>query len=283
MVLSEVSRQVEQVSHSVSDLIQQLSIEKGDLSRKMCSIQEMCTMADPLMVLKDQELHRSDIQEMDEGTRDDVHTVGDLDVFLISKMLHTTMEKIGEEIKFRGFKVPEASDISLDINTAGNDVEVSEDLKMASWPGVSQNRPDTPETFQSCQVLSKNYFSSGKHFMEVESSEEGDWCVGMCYSNIERKGGQCVIGHNDKSWGLRLWSKQYSAIHDSNVVQLPAQYSCGKVGLYLDYEGGQMSFYEFGEPMKHLYTFKDTFTEPLHVLCWVLGSSLRFGGGNHGN
>ncbi|XP_044137147.1 E3 ubiquitin-protein ligase TRIM39-like [Bufo gargarizans] len=283
MLLSEISRQKEQVSLSVSDLIQQLDTEKEDLSMTMFAITQMCAMTDPIIVLKDQELLESNIQEMATCTRDDIHTVGDLDILVMSNMIHTAMENIVEKIKFQGFNMPEASDVFLDINTAGNDVAVSEDLKTASWLGVSQNRPDTPETFQSCQVLSKSVFSSWKHFLEVESNDKGDWCVGMSYSSIDRKGEQCNIGHNDRSWGLQLWDNQYSVIHDSNVIPLPAQHSCKKLGLYLDYDAGQLSFYELCDPMRHLYTFTATFTEPLHVLCWVLGSSLRFRSGNNNN
>ncbi|XP_073506319.1 E3 ubiquitin-protein ligase TRIM39-like [Phyllobates terribilis] len=279
-VLSEISRQEEQVSLSVSELIKQLEKEIEDFSRVMSSIQQMCDMKDPLMVLKAQELERSDICEVDTCTKDDVHNVGDLDRLVISTMIRTAMEKVAQEIKFKGFKMPDAPDILLDINTAGNDVAVSEDLKVASWPGISQNRPDTPKIFQSCQVLSEDLFSSGNHFLELESIDGGDWCVGMSYATVDRKGEHCVIGYNDKSWALRLWSNQYSVIHDSKIIQLPVQHSCKKLGLYLDYEAGQMSFYEMCDPIRHLHTFYATFTEPLHVLCWVLGSSLRFSRGN---
>ncbi|XP_056373628.1 E3 ubiquitin-protein ligase Midline-1-like [Hyla sarda] len=276
-VLSEICRQEEQTSLSVSKLVRQLEIEKDHLSRTISSIQQMCATKDPLLVLKDQELQRSDIHETDPCTGDDVHAVGDLDIFLMSMMIHETMERIVQEIDFRGFNKPEVPNILLDIDTSGNDVAVSEDLKTASWPGVSQNRLDTPETFQSCQVLSKTCFSSGKYFFEVNSNDGGDWCVGMSYSSIDRKGEQCIIGQNNKSWALRLWSHQYSVIHDSKVIQLPAQPYCKKLGLYLDYGAGQLSFYELCDPMRHLHTFTTTFTEPLHVLCWVLGSSLQFG------
>ncbi|XP_073423590.1 E3 ubiquitin/ISG15 ligase TRIM25-like [Dendrobates tinctorius] len=284
MVLSEISRQEEKVSLSVSDLIKQLEKEIEDFSGVMVSIQQMCDMKDPLMVLKAQELERSDICEVDSCTTHDVHTVGDLDRLVISMMIRTAMERVAQEIKSRGFKMPDAPNILLDIKTAGNDVEVSEDLKVASWPGISQNRPETPEMFQSCQVLSKDFFFSGNHLLELESSDGGDWCVGMSFANIDRKGEHCVIGHNDKSWALRLWSNQYSVIHDSKVNQLPVQHSCKKLGLYLDYEAGQLSFYEMCDPIiRHLHTFYATFTEPLHVLCWVLGSSLRFSRGNDDN
>ncbi|XP_075050401.1 E3 ubiquitin/ISG15 ligase TRIM25-like [Mixophyes fleayi] len=52
-VLSEISRQEESVSLSVSDLIQQLEIKKDELSRKMRHIEELCNMSDPVTVLQE--------------------------------------------------------------------------------------------------------------------------------------------------------------------------------------------------------------------------------------
>ncbi|XP_069821962.1 E3 ubiquitin/ISG15 ligase TRIM25-like [Dendropsophus ebraccatus] len=52
-VLSEISRQEEQLSLSLSDVIQKLEIKKDELSRKMRHIEELCNMADPLTVLQD--------------------------------------------------------------------------------------------------------------------------------------------------------------------------------------------------------------------------------------
>ncbi|XP_075711949.1 E3 ubiquitin/ISG15 ligase TRIM25-like [Rhinoderma darwinii] len=51
-VLSEISRQEEEQSLSLSALIQQLEIKKDELSRKMRDIEELCNMTDPLTVLQ---------------------------------------------------------------------------------------------------------------------------------------------------------------------------------------------------------------------------------------
>ncbi|XP_066445457.1 E3 ubiquitin/ISG15 ligase TRIM25-like [Eleutherodactylus coqui] len=276
VVCSEISRQEEQMSLSVSDLIQHLEIEKDDLHRTIVSFQQMSLMRDPIVVLRNQELYRYNTGKIDTCTEDDMHTIGDLDILPISYMIHRAMRRIIEEANSRGFREPTASGILLDINTAGKNVAVSDTFQMASWSEVSPNHQATSKTFQSCQVLSINYFSSGEHFLEVDSKAGGDWCVGMSYDTIDRKGERCIIGHNDKSWGLRLWSNQYSVVHDSRVVLLPVQPSCKKLGLYLDYEAGRLSFYELSDPIRHLHTFSAKFTEPLRILCWVMGSSLKF-------
>uniref|UniRef100_A0A8C5WH52 Uncharacterized protein n=1 Tax=Leptobrachium leishanense TaxID=445787 RepID=A0A8C5WH52_9ANUR len=297
-VLSEVSRQEEQVSLRVSDLIRQLEIKKEELSRKMGDIEKLCDMTDPVTVLQGRESDRDDYcdTEEDTETRDiKVHDAGDLDVGLIFVTLHSVLAGIVKRVTRRR-RVPEASDMLLDVNTAsdmlldvntasdmlldvntasdmlldvntaGRYVSVSEDLKTVSWSGINQRRPETPERFQYYQVLSSRSFSSGRHYWEVEGSESGRWGVGMTYPSIERRGKQSLIGNNNKSWGLgKYYNKMYYMLHDSNEIQLPHSFSGHRLGIFLDYEVGRLSFYELCDPIRHLHTFTAAFTEPLHA------------------
>uniref|UniRef100_L7N2P2 RING-type domain-containing protein n=1 Tax=Xenopus tropicalis TaxID=8364 RepID=L7N2P2_XENTR len=56
-LLSDISRQKEELSLTLTELIQQLEIKKDELSRKIRHIEELCNMADPLTVLQEQESH----------------------------------------------------------------------------------------------------------------------------------------------------------------------------------------------------------------------------------
>ncbi|XP_075064943.1 E3 ubiquitin/ISG15 ligase TRIM25-like [Mixophyes fleayi] len=278
-VLSEISRQEQCVSLSVSDLIRQLEIKKDELSRKMCHIEELCNMSDPVTVL--QETGTGDLCDTEDRERHDnqVHEVGDLDVGLISGKLHTLSDIItGINI---GIYVQEATDILLDVNTAANDIHISGDMKTASR-SPSHNRPETPERFQYHQVLSTRRFSSGQHFWEVEVSKSGRWMVGMCYPSIDRRGDYSYIGDNNKSWGLcggSWYNNQYTVRHDRKGICLPDNISCDRVIIYLDYEAGQLSFYSLCDPIRHLHTITAIFTEPLHAALWVVGGCIKISGG----
>ncbi|KAM4631667.1 tripartite motif-containing protein 16-like [Discoglossus pictus] len=278
-VLSEVTRQEEMVLLQVSDLIQQLEKEKDELSRKMSHIEKLSTMTDPLPVLQDQESHNDDFcdtvkRDNEDTQREDKKDPagGDLDEGLISVTLYRGLEDIVTNIKIkRGIYVQEASDILLDVNTAGNNVTVSGDFKTVSWTKINQKRPETPERFQDDQVLSIRSFSSGRHYWEVETSGSGGWRgwrVGMCYPSIERRGGQSRIGYNNKSWCLcySRYNKALSVSHDSVQTPLPLSPSCNRHLMFLDYEAGRLSFYELCDPIRHLHTFTATFTESLHVV-----------------
>ncbi|CAH2225931.1 E3 ubiquitin ISG15 ligase TRIM25-like [Pelobates cultripes] len=299
-VLSEISRQEEQVSLRVSDLIRQLEIKKEDLSRKMGHIEELCKMTDPLTVLQERESDSADYCDTEEGDNEDrerddnkVRAVGDLDVGLISVTLHSGLAGIVTGVK-RQRQVPAnilqgvntasdmllgvntASDMLLDVNTAANDVTVSGDMKTVSWSEINQSRPETPERFQYNHVLSSRSFSSGRHYWEVEGSESGRWMVGMAYRSIDRKGRQSWIGLNNKSWGLGRWgNNQYYVIHDSKDIRLSPLRppSSRRLGIFLDYEAGRLSFYELCDPIRHVHTFTATFTEPLHAIFSVYGDN----------
>ncbi|XP_073506358.1 E3 ubiquitin/ISG15 ligase TRIM25-like isoform X2 [Phyllobates terribilis] len=291
-VLSEISRREEKLSLSLSDVIQKLERKKDELSRKMRHIEELCNMTDPLTVL--QETDTSDLcdpeeQEGDEDTGghdggdEDTggHDGGDRGEELISHISHTLSAMI-RDINVT-FYVQDPADILLDVNTAGNNLLISDDLKTATWTEITQNRPETAERFEHYEVMSRRGFTSGRHYWDVEIRGALLWSVGMCYPNIARRGHHSYIGKNNKSWclykGLR-YNNHCSVVYDSKVIQLPHQISSNRFRICLDYEAGQLSFYELCDPIKHLHTFTAAFTEPLHAVLCVWRGSIKITGRN---
>ncbi|XP_056373896.1 E3 ubiquitin/ISG15 ligase TRIM25-like [Hyla sarda] len=175
------------------------------------------------------------------------------------------------------------ADILLDVNTAGYNLLISDDMKTATWTITKQNHPETAERFQDYyQVMSSGRFSSGRHYWDVEIRRSELWRVGMCYPSIDRRGHQSGIGNNNKSWclvGGRWCNNHCSVRHDSKEIQLPHQISSDRFRICLDYEAGQLSFYELCDPIRHLHTFTTTFTEPLHAVLYVYDGSIKISGG----
>lgn len=183
------------------------------------------------------------------------------------------LEKTSESLK--------GENLILDVNTANNLVHLSDGGKMASWSYENQYRPETSMRFQDYpQVLSSQSFSSGQHFWDVDVGSSYSWRAGMCYPSIDRGGKPgSAMGSNDKSWSLNMDGGQYSAGHAGNTTELPNCTSSNKVRIYLDYEAGQLSFYELRDPIRHLHTFTANFTEPLHAIVCVWEGSIRVSGG----
>eukprot|EP00079_Xenopus_tropicalis_P018455 XP_004920172.1 PREDICTED: E3 ubiquitin/ISG15 ligase TRIM25-like [Xenopus tropicalis] len=277
-LLSDISRQKEELTLTLTELIQQLEIKKDELSREIRHIEELCNMADPLTVLQEQwESHGAafcgaegaDTEGRERGGIKDP-AVRDLDVGWISETLLTGLAGIVTGVEGRWIYGSEATELVLDTNTAANNVSVSGDGKSASYSHTDQCYPPKPERFQIYpQVLSTRSFPSGRHYWEVEGSESAEWCIGAAYPSIARGGRQSCIGDNGKSWCLCIENNTYSVRHDNKQTDLPHVPSCRRIRISLDYEAGRLSFYELSEPIRRLHTFTASFTEPLHAAFWV--------------
>ncbi|XP_077327106.1 E3 ubiquitin-protein ligase TRIM21-like [Lithobates pipiens] len=279
-VLREISGRAERISISIRDL----EIKKEELSRKLRHIEELCNMTDPLTVL--QESDTGDLCDTEDGDNEDrerheelLHDGGGLDVDGISHTLHTLSNIITEVNVY--FCIEEAADILLDVNTAQNKIHISDDRKTVSKSDLNQNHSETPGRFQDySQVLSSQSFSSGRHYWDVDVGRSDRWSVGMCYPSIDRRGGQSGIGNNTKSWGLYRDGGQCRMVHNSNKIPLSTNLSSNRVRIYLDYEAGQISFYDLCDPIRHFLTFTTTFTEPLHAGLGVWRGWIKICGGN---
>ncbi|XP_077122808.1 E3 ubiquitin/ISG15 ligase TRIM25-like [Ranitomeya variabilis] len=277
-VLCEICRQEKEVS--LSTLSKQLEIKKDELSRKMRHIEELCNMTDPLTVLQDPDTGDLCDPEEEGGDEDtgghdkQPHDGDDLDVAVISHTLHTLCEVISGIRS--GIYVEDPADILLDLNTAANNLLISDDLKTAIWKEEKQKRPETAERFQDYQVMSTRGFTSGRHYWDLEISRSGCGRVGMCYPSIDRRGRQSYAGNNNKSWSLcRTHSNHYFMRHDKKEILLPDKISSDRFRICLDYEAGQLSFYELCDPIRHLHTFTATFSEPLHVVFCVFWRKVK--------
>lgn len=269
-VLDEISRQRDQVLVSVSDLIQQLELQKDKLSRKISHIEELHLLTDPLTLLQEHESEKPSFYGENEYQKIVVECVGDLDKNITSMTLHMGLTDIVAKFK-NGLYITEVSDLLLDNDTVANYVHLSSDLKTASYSS-NQKHPESPERFEDCQVLSTRTFSSGRYFWEVEVSKLGHWMIGVCYPTMGRTGDHSYIGNNEKSWCLsRSKSKKhhYTVMHQGKVIHLPGKSSGQRLVVYLDYEAGQLSFFELSEPVRHLHTFNAAFTEPLHAAFYI--------------
>ncbi|NP_001088369.1 uncharacterized protein LOC495216 [Xenopus laevis] len=125
-LLSDISRQKEELSLQLTSLIRELEIKKDELSRKIRHIEELCNMTDPLTVLQERESDGAAFfgaEGADNEGRDNddikVPVVGDLNVELISKTLLTGLAGIvtGVNGTMCG---KEDTDMLLDKNTAGD-------------------------------------------------------------------------------------------------------------------------------------------------------------------
>ncbi|XP_069618370.1 E3 ubiquitin/ISG15 ligase TRIM25-like [Ranitomeya imitator] len=255
--------------------IQQMELKRYELSKKMIHIEELCVMNDPVMVLQEPDIgDLCDPEEEEEGDEDTGTRHVNLAVIsgaLHEKHLPFLFSKHGEN------QSHEPANILLDLNTASNEIRISDDWRTAYRTFADQNRPHRPERFIHYQALSTKSFSSGRHYWDVDIGSSWVWMVGMCYPSIGRCGTKSIIGSNNKSWGLHGYrgNSRHAVRHNGKSIQLPHKISSDGVRICLDYEAGQLSFYELCDPIRHLHTFTAAFSEPLHAILCVCNGSVK--------
>ncbi|XP_028424317.1 neoverrucotoxin subunit alpha-like [Perca flavescens] len=157
-----------------------------------------------------------------------------------------------------------ACDLNLDPNTVNGWLTLSEGNKKAT-SGEWQWYPDHPERFyEQTQVLCTESLS-GRHYWEVEWSQSSSQYiyVAVAYSEIERN---AKFGGNTKSWAFGKYYDSLTAKYNNKevIIPFPAD-GCNRVGVYLDWPAGTLSFYRVSSnTLRHLYTFHTTFTEPVY-------------------
>ncbi|KAG8568003.1 hypothetical protein GDO81_013860 [Engystomops pustulosus] len=279
-VLDEISRQKDDIEEKVSDNIQELEIWKDDLYQKILHIEELFGVNDAVSFLKECKLILGNATDFENNIRMEHMRIGTfnhkLDDVLISVTLQNSLNNLVHSMAKlkakRGFHLEADCNLVMDCNTAHTTVALSQDLKTASYLKAEAKQP-TLERFASSQVLSTTGFKSGEHYLEVQVSTTGYWVVGMAYATIRKTGNESLIGCNEKSWGLVMLNNNLSALHNSESKSIRIDGPLRALGIYLNYEQGQLSFYKLSNPIRHLHTFYTSFTETLLPAFYVCGNS----------
>ncbi|KAJ0058398.1 hypothetical protein NL108_013891 [Boleophthalmus pectinirostris] len=154
-------------------------------------------------------------------------------------------------------------DITLDLDTANPDLLITGDKRMR----CGFDRKDVPNYHQRFDgwwcAVGEQGFGSGRHYWEVEVGER-DWRLGVAKESALRKGFKSL---NTDTGYLTLRLERGTELKALTVpfTALPPGLISRKVGIYLDYDQGQLSFYDV-EKRFHIYTYNECFTEKLFPL-----------------
>ncbi|KAA0709985.1 Zinc-binding protein A33 [Triplophysa tibetana] len=157
-----------------------------------------------------------------------------------------------------------AVDVTLDPDTAHPKLILSDDDKQVRNEEIYHKLPDNLKRFDRCViVLAKEGFSSGRFYYEVQVKGKTEWDLGVIRESVDRKG-QITLTPVNGFWTVILRNEnEYKACSDPSV-SLSLSVKPQKVGVFVDYEEGLVSFYDV-ENRSHIYSFTDqSFTEKLY-------------------
>ncbi|XP_041093025.1 E3 ubiquitin-protein ligase TRIM39-like [Polyodon spathula] len=162
------------------------------------------------------------------------------------------------------------TEVTLNPATAGPGLTVNVDDSLVKFTGVRE--AEWPS------VLGREVFTSGRHYWEVEVGEKGYWAVG-----VSTHPGEKIIPEKPEEgyWLMRLSARgrKYEAVGKSLFTNPPPslqdsqpsllltlEHKLYKVGMYLNYCKGELSFYNVYDADNRyaMHTFKYNFTEVVY-------------------
>ncbi|XP_012626029.1 tripartite motif-containing protein 60-like [Microcebus murinus] len=151
-------------------------------------------------------------------------------------------------------------DVILDVDTAHPQLIVSKDRKAVRYRRTKEKDGCNARRFALCPaVLGSRGFSSGRHYWEVEVGRKPKWILGVCHEGVARSW-QDQPSVLAGFWAVgRYMCSGYVASGPGRVHLLPAVRP-SKIGVFLDCELGEVSFYNMND-RSVLYTFNDSFRE----------------------
>uniref|UniRef100_A0A672UDD9 B30.2/SPRY domain-containing protein n=1 Tax=Strigops habroptila TaxID=2489341 RepID=A0A672UDD9_STRHB len=139
--------------------------------------------------------------------------------------------------------------------------------------GLYQHRDSNPKRFDSSNcILTCKGFSCGQHYWEVIVGTRNHWRVGIIKGTVSRKGKLSKSPENGV-WLIGLKEGKVYEAFSMPRVTLPLTTRPQRIGIYLHYEKGELSFYNADNPdeLSPIYTFQAEFQGQLYPivdLCW---------------
>ncbi|KAM9253502.1 E3 ubiquitin-protein ligase TRIM58 isoform 2-T2 [Dugong dugon] len=192
-------------------------------------------------------------------------TVTQLEPETIPMELRTMCHIPGLREMLRKFQV----DVKLDPATAHPSLLLTADLRSVQDGELWRDVPNNPERFDTWPcILGLQNFSSGRHYWEVVVGERAEWGLGVCQDTVSRKG-ETTPSPENGIWAMWLLKgNEYMVLASSSVPVLQMERPhC--IGIFLDYEAGEISFYNVTN-WSHIYTFNRLFSgvlRPYFFIC----------------
>uniref|UniRef100_A0A8C1PIF2 Uncharacterized protein n=1 Tax=Cyprinus carpio TaxID=7962 RepID=A0A8C1PIF2_CYPCA len=158
--------------------------------------------------------------------------------------------------------------ISLDPETAHPELEVSADRLEVHW-----SKKPTPERKRKTNISSqysvraKERFCSGSHYWEVAVWKKPFWLIGLSYGSAtgDQDSEPCNGDFNNAFCYTYHGNGKYLICQDSNEKPLAVRKTIQKLGVRVDIQKGNVSFYD-GDTLALLHSFCVEFSGPVYPI-----------------
>ncbi|XP_065131544.1 nuclear factor 7, brain-like [Paramisgurnus dabryanus] len=259
----EMEEKHTETERRAKELINELEQEIMKLKEKQTKLEQLSHPLDFIQIIKLQ--HDSLCNSRSTDISISVHEHGAILRKTISQLQNRLDEKLRETVSRELRSIQRyAVDVTFDPDTAYHELMLSDDRKKVWNAGIHQKVPENPECFDYCScVLGKEGFSSQNFYYEVDVRGKTEWDLGVVTESANRKG---EIGLNPENGYWTVWLRKTDeyAANDVNPVSLTLKEKPVKVGVFVDFERGLISFYDV-EAKYHIYSFTgQTFAEKLY-------------------
>uniref|UniRef100_A0A673NDC9 B30.2/SPRY domain-containing protein n=1 Tax=Sinocyclocheilus rhinocerous TaxID=307959 RepID=A0A673NDC9_9TELE len=174
------------------------------------------------------------------------------------------LKKHSSEVFLSASTVSELLDVTLDPDTANPELILSDDRKQVRHGDIRQKLSDNPKRFDYyVSVLGKEGFSSGRFYFEVQVKGKTAWALGVARESTNRKG-NIILNPRNGFWTVWLFHWNEYAAFSGPPVSLSLRVKPQRVGVFVDYEEGLVSFND-AESRSHIYSFTgQSFTGKLY-------------------
>ncbi|XP_062420244.1 E3 ubiquitin-protein ligase TRIM39-like [Pungitius pungitius] len=264
-LLKTIEEKQETTKKQAEAFIRELDQEISELMKRSAEMEQLFLSEDHLHLLQSLNIHQppptKDWTEVRvcpsyEGTVE--RAVSQLEETLSEKMktVFTELKKV------QMFAV----DVTLDPETAHPQLILSDDGKQVKYGDVKKNLRNNPKRFSNgfC-VLTKQSFSSGRFYFEVQVEGKTHCFLGVIRESVTRKRDISWCPQNGY-WTICLTNRNVNYALDAPPVNFSVKSGLQKVGVLVDYEEGVVSFYDV-EAAALIYSYTGcSFTEKLFPL-----------------
>ncbi|XP_076025490.1 E3 ubiquitin-protein ligase TRIM21-like isoform X1 [Genypterus blacodes] len=277
--METVEKKQKSTKKQAEDFIKELQQELSELTVTAAELEKLLLSEDHLHLL--QSFSSINAPPTKDWTQVRVHQrsqEGTLEkaVAQLEETISKEVKKLLEKLELRRIQ-QFAVDVTLDPDTAHPYLILSDDEKQVYCGDVRKNLSDKLQRFdRRVGVLGKQSFSSGRFYFEVQVKGKTEWDLGVTTETSNRKG-VITLRPQHGNWAVGLRNENKFSAHDDPPVRLSLKSKPEKVGVFVEYEEGLVSFYDV-DAAALIFSFTGcSFT---HKLLPYFSPSLNLGGTN---